>query len=779
MAHFTRSFRKNRKAWFAGLTIMVMFAFVFIPIIMENMQTGGRSRNPVAVKTSKYGSLTERQVEAILRQRTRLYRFLQQLQAAVQGKGGRGDAVRQALSAFGNSPANEEAAVDNWLDARRAEDLGFKVSEKAVNDYLASLTEGKAGNEDVRQILQRLHMSQGQLFEGLRQELLSLRLAQTFWISLAAATPAQRWGYYQQLNRRAKIEAVPLAASKFVDKVPTPSDDVLREFFDKHKERLFDPNSPEPGFREPHRIDIQYLKATVESFMDPAAVTEQAIRDYYEANKERLYKDMLPEAPPPVAPKTEPPKAAPPKTEPAKVEKTEPSKSEPAKAAPPKTEPPKTEPPKSPAKSEQPKSDPEKGKSPTPVPGKTSSLSRRSPFRLVSEQKTTAQTPAPKAEPPASKPAQPPAKAEAAASKPGPAAAKPEAAASKPDAAPPKAEQPPAAKAEPAASPAPVKYKPLQDVKEEIRKTLAREAAEAKIRDVLRRVQDRLAQFETQWTLYDTLEPDKKASTPPPVRPDFVALAKEHRLTAAETGPMSALQISGTDIGKSRVEGGAEFIHVAFEKSVPSFRPGISQDNEGNSYLFWEVHDTPERVPEFDEPGVRQQVLDAWKLVPARDLATQEAERLAAEARKAGRPLAQAFAGRKELQVLSPSPFTWLTFGNVPVWFRMRPPQYSEVTGISGAGTDFMRSVFALKAGEVGLATDQPKSTVYLVHLADYSPSESVLWDMFVADDYRGYIMASYADRMDARKLWREGIRAEAGLKWEREPFRGRGEIDE
>jgi hypothetical protein len=505
-------------------------------------------------------------------------------------------------------------------------------------------------------------------------------------------------------------------------------------------------------------------------------VTEQAIRDYYEANKERLYKDMLPEAPPPVAPKTEPPKTEPktgPKAEPPKADslksappKTEPPKAEPPKsppkAEPPKAEPPKTEPPKSAPKAEPPKSAPEKGKSPASVPGKTSSAPRRSPFRLVSEQKTTGPAPAAKSEPAAPKPAQP-------------AAAQP---AAKAESAPPKSE-PPAGKSAPAASPPPVKYKPLGDVEDEIRKTLAREAAQKKIQEVLHTVQDKMAKFETDWTLYDTLEPDKKASTPPPTRPDFVALAKERRLTAVETGLMSALQMSGTDIGKSRIEGGPEFIRVAFEKSVPSFRPGMSQDNEGNSYLFWEVNDSPERVPEFDEPGVRQRVLDSWKLVQARDLATKEAERLAAEARKANKPLAEVLAGRKDLQVLSPAPFTWLTFGNVPIWFRMRPPQYSEVTGIPGAGTDFMRAVFALKAGEIALATDQPKSTVYAVRLVEYSPSDSVLWDMFVADDYRGYAMAARYDQMVAAKLWREGIRAEAGLKWQRDPFRGRGEVED
>jgi len=806
-----RTFRKHRKVLLAVLTLLAMLSFVFLPTIMEIMQTGRRGRNPVVVKTTKYGSLTERQVDGLLRQRQRLYAFLRQLHDVVRTKGGRGDAIREALNSFGASPANEEAAVENWLHAMRAEELGFKVSEKAVNEYLASLTEGKAGNDDVRQILQRMRMSQGQLFEGLRNELLALRFAQTFWISLAAATPAQRWEYYQQLNRRAKIEAVPVPAARFVDKVAPPSEEDLRAFFEKYKDRLPDPNSPDPGFREPHRIDVQYLKATVETFMEPGAITDEAIRNYYEENKDRLYKDALPEAPAPATPKPDStqgdtpktentPKPEPAKPEPTKPEPTkpEPTKPEPTKPEPTKPEPTKPEPtkpelgkpesPKSePPKADAPKAEPIKSAPPEAAPGKSSALPRRSPFRLVAAEKTSASelpkldAPA-QAEPSASGSKQ--AKTEPASSKPEPSASKPDAA-SKPDVATPKADAaaPKAEAAAPskpeAAKPAPVKYKPLADVQDEIRKTLAREAAEAKIRDVLRRLQDRLAQYETQWTIYDSLEPEKKASTSPPVRPDFIALAKEHRLVAAQTGLMSALQMRETDIGKSMTEDGTSFIEAAFHKSALAFRPGLSQDNDGHSYLFWKTDDAPERVPEFDEPGVRQRVLDEWNLFHARTLATQEAERLAAEARKAGKPLAEAFAGRKDIQVLAPSPFTWLTFGNVPAWFRMRPPQLSEVNGIPGVGTDFMRAVFALKPGEIGLATDRPKSTVYVVRLVEYAPSDSVLWDTFVADDYRGYAMVARYDQMEAGLRWREQIRGEAGVQWLREPFRGRGEVED
>jgi hypothetical protein len=548
---------------------------------------------------------------------------------------------------------------------------------------------------------------------------------------------------------------------------------VLRAFFEKHKERLPDPNSPEPGFREPHRIDVEYFKANYETFVDLASVSDQAIRDYYEANKEQLYKDMLPEAPPSAAPKTETPKVEAPKAEPGKT-------SGPAKETP-KAEPPKSEAPK--------------GTGTAPSPSKGTSVPGRSPFRLVAEQKTVAPQPPAKAQESAPKSDQPAAKSEPTGAKASPAAPKTAPASAAAEA---KAEAPAKAGKGPdvglpitlktvsqpglpgmAGGATPVKYKPLADVKEEIRKALARQQAQKTVQDVLRRVQDKLAQYETQWTLYDTLDPEKKAATTPPPRPNFVALAKENRLTAAQTGLLSSLQMAGTDLGRSRAEGGASFVDVAYEKNVPFFLPGTSQDNEGNSYLYWKLADSPERVPEYDDPGVRQQVLDAWKLIQARDLATKEAEQLAAEARNAKKPLAVIVAGRKDLQVLSPAPFTWLTFGNVPVWFRMRPPQYSEVTGIPNAGSDVMRAVFNLKPGEIGVATDHPKATLYVIRLVEYTPSDPVLWDLFVADDYRGYAMAARYDQATANRLWREGLKTDAGLHWQREPARARVEAED
>ena len=313
-------------------------------------------------------------------------------------------------------------------------------------------------------------------------------------------------------------------------------------------------------------------------------------------------------------------------------------------------------------------------------------------------------------------------------------------------------------------------------MKEEIRKSLARQQAQEKIKDVFRRIEDKLSQFEAQWTYYDTLEEKKKAATTPPARPDFEALAKENRLSATHTGLISALDAQSLDIGGSAMESGAPFKDMAFDKSYPLYRFGASQDTDGNNYLFWKVDDAPERVPALDDPGMRQRVVEAWKAIEARALASKEAEELAAEARTAKKPLHEVFAGHKDkdLHVITPEPFTWLTFGSMPYWYQRVPPRYSEVKGIGGAGTDFMKAVFSLKAGEVGLAVNQPKSVVYIVRVGEYTPSDTFHWDVFTTDDYGHYALAARYDQVAAARVWREGLKSEAGFHWERDPVKGR-----
>ena len=109
------------------------------------------------------------------------------------------------------------------------------------------------------------------------------------------------------------------------------------------------------------------------------------------------------------------------------------------------------------------------------------------------------------------------------------------------------------------------------------------------------------------------------------------------------------------------------------------YRPDLAKDAEGNYYLFWVTQRTEPHEPKFDEPGVRDQVLAAWKLVQARDFARKQAVSLAAESRKSAKPLKETVAGRPDLSVIeNAEPFSWMTTNPLPYLASQMPPQLAR-----------------------------------------------------------------------------------------------------
>ncbi len=80
--------------------------------------------------------------------------------------------------------------------------------------------------------------------------------------------------------------------------------------FDKYKDQLSSPDSPEPGFKVPSRGVFQYFKAVKATFAkaDEPKVTDEEINDYYAKHKENFRKSSFDDTtfpPPDVKPKTD------------------------------------------------------------------------------------------------------------------------------------------------------------------------------------------------------------------------------------------------------------------------------------------------------------------------------------------------------------------------------------------------------------------------------------------------------------------------------------------
>ena len=287
-------------------------------------------------------------------------------------------------------------------------------------------------------------------------------------------------------------------------------------------------------------------------------------------------------------------------------------------------------------------------------------------------------------------------------------------------------------------------------------------------------VQDVLEAYHQKWLNWKVSETTKTTGEPlaPPPRPDFKELAKQNGLTYHEISPASAWEIKPFDIsastvgtGSTDVGSGTPFIVFVFETAT-EFRPALSQDTLGNSYLFWRIEEIADRVPSFDDPGVADQVLKTWKRVQARTRARDEAKGLAEEARKAQKSLTRAFGTRPGLVVTKTEPFSWMSFGAIPPRFATQQsrPQISEVRGVDRPGDQFMKVAFDLAQGDVGVAPNQPETVYYVLRAVDFTPSTDELWNSFRdGADLQSIYSVALRDQQESYRAWRNDLNASGG----------------
>jgi hypothetical protein len=249
---------------------------------------------------------------------------------------------------------------------------------------------------------------------------------------------------------------------------------------------------------------------------------------------------------------------------------------------------------------------------------------------------------------------------------------------------------------------------------------------------------------------------------------DFEKLAQQHGLTVGKTRLMAQWELQATEIGASFV--GMRDPVARYALTLADFHPAESMDLQGDRYVFWKTEEAKDRVPAFTDKGEREVVLRAWKMVHGRSLAVKGAEALAEEARKASKPLKQVLADRPDLRVSMPPAFSWMTFGNVPLGSAPNAARISSVAGVDLPGEDFMRAVFHLKPGQVGVAMNAPQTVAYVIRLDQLNPSHEVLWKQFEVDDFSKYAPVALSDQRQILQAWLREIRTSAGLQWKQKP---------
>ncbi len=726
-------FRRRQKAYLAVLGVMCMVAFVFGGVTCSNDQPA--QADPVVAST-KYGELHESRLAYMRSNLELVNNFLSGLVVRVADKTMqtanfppqfRNQLLQFQLQRLEQegllTDSSEATAVDVMILSNKAAELGVVVSDAAISEFINQQTNNQLSREEIAEEVARWGATPRRLYDALHDTLLAVRVRYLFGRGLMAAPPAQQWEYYQRLNRYARTEVVPVSVASFVSEVPDPGEEVLRKFFEENKNRVAQPGSPEPGFKQPHQVALQYLRAEYDKFYDEAAVTDEEIAQHYEKNlKNYPYTD-----PPLELPKTEEEQ----KDSAEKPESTEKPESKEECQSP-----------------DQPESKPADTKPAETKPAEVKEVT--SPATSDAE-----------------KPAQQPADA---------------APATTLDTVPKETETGPSLLDLTSQYGLPRDIRggkkpevaPLWNVTDRIRRELAGDRARKKIEETFAEVRPLLDRFYNDFALWRSEHPAGADASSQPPRPDFVALAKKHGLSAHEIG-LSSLHhvLTETEIGQAIAGRGATFMQQTLQ-TPPVFKQQSVQDTAGNQYLFWKNQDVPEHVPSIDDAEIRRQVLASWKMIEARSLAQKRAEELAEKARPSKQSLSIALAEEKDVKVTEAGPFTWMTQGNPML--GPQEPRLTTVPGVDTPGTDFMRAVFDLSEGEVGVAFNAPKTNLYVIRVTTLEPAPRVLREKFLAEtpnqqQQQTYSAISFEEHLATSRKWIEEVRTTAGLHWKREAY--------
>ncbi len=792
-------FRKYQKPMMAVLGILCMIAFSVVGF--SGWGRNGEAGGDPLVATTRFGKLYQSQVEMLTQMRFRANYIVARaahadvLVQALRQLPGREAAARDAEERFYHyfgSP-DEESVVETYVQAELAREMGITVGDAAVNHFLQGeladlramvvrqLFNQEAEPPDYREVFRSVGISEAQAFAALEHELLARKFRDMFFprtnadpllrqlgLELAAgvaATPAQRWEYFLRENPRATVEVAGIPVADFLEKIAEPSDSQVEQFYEQYRLKEPDPLSPEPGFKIPKRVRVQYAVAAYEKFLRPQEVTLQEIAERYDRDKDDLY--VHPKLLSYEAEKREQQRRL--EEEEQKKKQKRAKKQKQAKPASEGSGSTKSEQSGEKAGGGQPERDKAGKSKPEKVKDGQGARRRMSVHSLVGAASigslALAALQAPEEEGDRSDVSGQTDQTDQTdqsnqsdqsdqsdqADQPHPAA------------------PPPAIDLEKfMLPPADIRervYRPLSEVADEIRSRIAAERAEERIQTAIDEVRSAAAAYSRELARY-ALDVKQDPQLPPPSRPDFAALARRKGLVFRTTKLISAVQArSLPGLGESAVSGlGAQqtFVDLAFA-DPPLYQPETTQDMSRNRYVFWLVAAEPARVPELTE--IRAEVVRAWKLAQARDLARQHAARLADQARTAKKTLAEFLKGKK-YQAVQTDRFTWMTFGSAGGFAFGMTPVLSQVKGVDSPGHEFMRTVFGLDVGQIGVAMNQPQTVAYIIRLTSLEPSREVQRAEFISERLPFYMRTATADQQELIDAWRKGIGRAARLVW-------------
>ncbi|MDO4571248.1 MAG: hypothetical protein Q4D38_12755, partial [Planctomycetia bacterium] len=308
---------------------------------------------------------------------------------------------------------------------------------------------------------------------------------------------------------------------------------------------------------------------------------------------------------------------------------------------------------------------------------------------------------------------------------------------------------------EPAA--APVEYYTFEEKKDEIRQTLAENKAFQRVREIATEVSEVVSAFQKQMLQFEIDTAKHNGKVPETLKKpvlDLSALEQKYGVKVTNVPLGSEEKLNEVGLGYT-FEG--QFAAQQLFAQGMNFLPVLSMSENGVN-LSWTTEIREPEVPTLDE--VRDEVIAAWKLARAKELAAQKAQELASECKKTA-SLAPCGEG-----VVNLDPFTWMEVMNGQ---RATVSYVSPLETAAGKkiGNDFMQTVFGLKANEVGIASSMDKAEYYVVLVTGFTPSDKELQEKYVRDE-TSWRPVLDAENQEFAMGFFQRMEDEAGLVWKR-----------
>lgn len=251
------AFRKHQRKLLAVFAILAMIVFVLGDALTGWVggRGGGRGgSNDQVVAALKWKSIRYSDLEPMRSQRQRANYFMSTLASGMP----------QFAEVFGRTTTRD--LVDALIFEHEADRLGIPASPEMAMGWLRGFAGKTANARYFEEIFRKSSLADQVTDEQLLSEIANqIRIqAVALLVQTAEATPLDVYDAYKDQTERVSAYAAGVKVEDFLTKVaPDPTDSEVETLYEAAKDRLPDPESPEPGFKIPQKIRFEVVSADV------------------------------------------------------------------------------------------------------------------------------------------------------------------------------------------------------------------------------------------------------------------------------------------------------------------------------------------------------------------------------------------------------------------------------------------------------------------------------------------------------------------------------------